>query len=203
MQHGLRGPADLLSTRVPDPVSEPVQPTSEPFEEPVEDIPEENQENHSGESQIFFTTETEASEPDEVYLTIIPRSRHNEPDSISAKEKELEHFETFDVYEEVEKPKEGNVISTQWVIVEKETEDGKVVRKARCCMRGDKEKDKHLIPTDSPTVNKNCFETDVNTRCHQGVGNKMLRHKQGLSADRKYQQGCICDSTQRSQSTSR
>ena len=142
MLHGLRGSADSLSTRVIDPISEPVSPTPQPSVDTVEDIQTANEENDNGESQIFFTTETDASKPDEVYLTVIPRSKHNEPDSLRAKETEHGHFETFDVYEEVEKPKDGNVISTQWVIVEKETEDGKVVKKARCCMRGDKEKDK-------------------------------------------------------------
>ena len=77
MLHRLCGPPDLLSTRVLDPIPDFVQPTPGPSEDPVEDIPAENQENHSGESQIFFTTETENSEMDEVYLTIIPRSRHN------------------------------------------------------------------------------------------------------------------------------
>ena len=33
---------------------------------------------------------------------------------------ELEKFNNYDVYEEVSKPKEGNIIGTQWVIVDKE-----------------------------------------------------------------------------------
>ena len=73
---------------------------------------------------------------------------------MKAKMKELEDFDTFDVYEEVSKPKYPNLISTNWVLVDKENENGEIKRKARLCMRGDCEKNKHLIPTDSPTVNK-------------------------------------------------
>ena len=133
--HGLRGTVETLST-------------------PVAATPNEDPEiNNDEEAMVFFTSEPQEAD-DEVYLTIIPRSRHNEAESIQAKEKELENFTTFDVYEEVTKPADAHVITTQWVIVDKETEDGKIVRKARLCMRGDNEKNKHLIPTDSPTVNK-------------------------------------------------
>ena len=68
--------------------------------------------------------------------------------------KELDDFEQFDVYEEVLRPENANLIATQWVVVDKETEQGDIKRKARLCMRGDRERNKHLIPTDSPTVNK-------------------------------------------------
>ena len=134
--HGLRGTVETLSTPV----------TATPNDDP--------EINNDEEAIVFFTSKTQEAD-DEVYLTIIPRSRHNEAESIQAKEKELENFTTFETfYEEVSKPADVHAITTQWVIVDKETEDGKVVRKARLCMRGDNEKNKHLIPTDSPTVNK-------------------------------------------------
>ena len=139
MQHGLRGSVETLSTPVPI----PLEPTSNSSEQ-----------QPSEEAQVFFTSENEPIDNEEVYVVTLPPSRHNEPESVTAKETELNNFDSFDVYEEVERPKEGNVIATQWVIVDKEKEDGSIVRKARLCMRGDKEKNKHLIPTDSPTVNK-------------------------------------------------
>ena len=98
-------------------------------------------------------SEPEAKDPEEVFVLTLPRSRHNEPESVRAKETELANFETYDVYEEVTR-KQGNLIGTNWVIVDKEKEDGTKTRKARLTMRGDKEMNKHLIPTDSPTVNK-------------------------------------------------
>ena len=129
-QHGIRG-------RIRD--------ISNPVDEP---------ENVQEEEQVFFTTESQMSEIEEVYVTTIPRSRHNEPESLKAKEKELNDFSTFDVYEVVPIPAKTNMIATQWVLVDKEMDDGSIKRKARLCMRGDCEKNKHLIPTDSPTVNK-------------------------------------------------
>ena len=77
-----------------------------------------------------------------------------EIEALKAKMKELENFNTFDVYETVNKPQEQVVIDTEWVIVEKEGKDGDVITKARLCMRGDCEKNRHNIPKESPTVNK-------------------------------------------------
>ena len=170
--HGLRGHVDTLSTPVPasapspppvpgpPPAAAPVVPEETPAAtsatDPAADTPTDPATGSSPpqQNQVFFTSETEAVEPDEVYLTMIPKSRHNEEESVKAKETELSNFKTFDVYEEVSRPKAGNLISTQWVIVDKQKEDGSIVRKARLCMRGDTEKNKHLIPVDSPTVNK-------------------------------------------------
>ena len=145
MQHGLRGHVDTLATRVEATNDLPLP---QPTQDLVVGIPE------ASDSQVFFTSEPEAAEPEEVFVVTLPRSRHNEPDSVRAKETELENFGVFDVYEEVKRPQGGNLIDTNWVIVEKELPDGTIVRKARLTMRGDKEKNKHLIPTDSPTVNK-------------------------------------------------
>ena len=68
---------------------------------------------------------------------------------------ELKNFEYYDVYEVVEKPKDTNIISTQWVLVDKEVPgQEQPVRKARLCMRGDQEKNVENISKDAPTVNK-------------------------------------------------
>ena len=144
MVHGLRGHIDTLSTPVVN-NTQPSLPTPEP-------VAREGSESAS--ERVFFTSESEVLETEEVYVAIIPRSKHNDEESLKAKMTELENFNNYDVYEEVSKPKEGNIIGTQWVIVDKEKEDGNTVRKARLCMRGDNEVNKHLIPTDSPTVNK-------------------------------------------------
>ena len=54
---------------------------------------------------------------------------------------ELKNFELYDVYEVVERPKDTNIISTQWVLVDKEVQgQEQLIRKARLCMRGDQEK---------------------------------------------------------------
>ena len=104
-------------------------------------------------SKVFFTAQ-EQYEPEVAYVVNIPRSRHGEPKCVAAKEKELNDFSNYDVYEVVDRPKKGtNIINTQWVLVEKDKADGTTVTKARLCIEGNLEQNRHLIPVDSPTVN--------------------------------------------------
>ena len=92
--------------------------------------------------------------PEVTYVVNIPRSRHGEPKCVAAKLKELNDFSSYDVYEVVDRPpREVKVINTQWVLVEKDKLDGTTVTKARLCIEGNFEENRHLIPVDSPTVN--------------------------------------------------
>ena len=81
-------------------------------------------------------------------VVIIPRYLHDNPECIEAKNKELQNWIDFGVYQEVEDVGQ-RTINTSWVLVRKSSGV-----KARLCVRGDQEPGKHLIPTDSPTVNK-------------------------------------------------
>ena len=101
------------------------------------------------------TADTMESNADEVFVATLPRFRHSEPESMKAKMKELEDFKTYNVYIEVEKPKDKNILGTQWVITEKDpVNDEPVKRKARMCIMGNQEKNIEMIPTESPTVAK-------------------------------------------------
>ena len=85
------------------------------------------------------------------YAVNVPRYRHGEKKFVEAKLKELNNFDTFDVYEEVAdigQPRLG----TNWVCTEK-VKDNEAVAKARLTIRGDQE-DVEGIRTDSPTVMK-------------------------------------------------
>ena len=85
-------------------------------------------------------------------VVVIPRNLHYQPACIQAKEKELQNWEDFGVYEEVQD--EGQkTLGTNWVMVMKII-DGKEVPKGRLCVRGDLEEDVDLVRRDSPTVNK-------------------------------------------------
>ena len=103
--------------------------------------------------KVFFTAAANYHE-EHIFVMNIPRSRHGEPECIAAKKKELRDFDNYDVYEVVDRPDNKNIISTEWVLVEKQKPDGSMVTKARLCIRGDQELGKHNIPVDSPTVNK-------------------------------------------------
>ena len=72
-----------------------------------------------------------------------------------AKEKELLNWKTFDVYDQVEF-KNQPLISTRWVVTEKQPEPNLVV-KARLVVRGFEETSN--IPSDSPTISKDSLRT--------------------------------------------
>ena len=112
-----------------------------------------NTPNLKGHPQVFFTSVHDHN-VEECFVTVLPRKEHNQPHATKAKIKELEQFLEFNVYDVVDAPANENIISTQWVIVQKEDDKDNLITKARLCIRGDLETNKHLIPTDSPTINK-------------------------------------------------
>ena len=93
-------------------------------------------------------TYTDIIENVHALVVSIPRHLHNEPECIAAKEKELQNWDDFGVYMEIEDLGQ-KTLNTNWVLVKKD--EGV---KARLCIRGDQEIDKENIRTDSPTVNK-------------------------------------------------
>lgn len=88
--------------------------------------------------------------PEEVHIIQIPRSRHGENEVVMAKKKEIENWQKFQVYEEVD-DKGQNCITTTWVITEKRI-DGQMGIKARLVARGFE--DQEVVQTDSPTAAK-------------------------------------------------
>ena len=94
-----------------------------------------------------------------VYVVGIPRYRHHEQVCKQAKEKELDSWDRYQVYEEVKDI--GQIrLGTNWVLTEKVVDGGQVVKapmkapiKARLTIRGDQEETEG-IRKDSPTVRK-------------------------------------------------
>ena len=95
---------------------------------------------------------------EEACVVFIPISRHDLPQVIEAKQRELQNWDDFDVYQEV--PDMGQpTLSTRWVICEKDMTDGKKQMKARLVVRGFEEQEK--VPSDSPTAGKSSLRTAV------------------------------------------
>ena len=82
---------------------------------------------------------------------LVATIRHDEKKVKEAKQKELENWRKFNVYEEVTNTGQS-YISVRWVCTEKETESGENIIKARLVARGFEECNK--IRADSPTVSK-------------------------------------------------
>ena len=88
---------------------------------------------------------------DDVYVVQIPRYRHHENCCKTAKEKELNSWDDYMVYEEVvDKGQER--LGTNWVLTEKLVKGVRTV-KARLTVRGDQEETED-VRKDSPTVRK-------------------------------------------------
>ena len=93
-------------------------------------------------------TQEENIQTEEALVVVIPRYMHDQAECVEAKEKELENWDNFATYKEVEDQGQ-EILDTNWHLVSKE---GGV--KARLCIRGDREKGKESIRTDSPTVQR-------------------------------------------------
>ena len=84
-------------------------------------------------------------EVNDSFPVLIPAKYHNHPDIVKAKNEELEKWEKYEVFIEVDETEAINPITTIWVITKKgDTE------KARLCVRGFEEE---IYPrSDSPTA---------------------------------------------------
>ena len=93
----------------------------------------------------------------ETYITLIPAKYHDDPEVIKAKEEELSKWNIYDAFEEVEEDENQHIISSKWVIAEKDdaTTGGKKV-KARLCVRGFEEETHPK--SDSPTASHDSFK---------------------------------------------
>ena len=117
----------------------------------------ENQQQVNNEQQVNpdplpeVAAQVQPERVEEVMVVLVPRAMHKSPAVVQAKLKELKNYKDFQVYEVV--PDEGQIrIRHNWVITQKQDEDGTLIVKARLCGRGDEEME--LLRTDSPTISK-------------------------------------------------
>ena len=93
------------------------------------------------------------NEEAEVFVTVVPVEMHGRKEVKEAKNKELDLLIRFQVYDEVktEDAKDGEVVSSVWVVTEKEVKEQRIT-KARLCARGYEETSD--FRRDSPTASK-------------------------------------------------
>lgn len=92
----------------------------------------------------------EKGRTEEVNIVLVPQQRHCDKDVITAKEREIQNWKDFEVFEEVRNSGQ-KTISTTWVITEKKTGPEHFV-KARLVARGFEEE--QILQVDSPTALK-------------------------------------------------
>ena len=108
----------------------------------IDQYVEENSDEEEQEHQKEFMT----------YTVNIPREDWDKPFVLEAKKKELDNFQQYKVYEEVE-DRGQSYITASWIITEKIYGNGETGCKARLVCNGNQLTEP--VPSDSPTVRKN------------------------------------------------
>ena len=96
------------------------------------------------------------TETQEANIVFIPVSRHGEPEVIAAKEAELENWKATEAVDTVDDTGQ-KLISTRWVVTEKEIAPGQFKPKAKLVVRGFEETNE--VQVDAPTASKAALRT--------------------------------------------
>ena len=93
---------------------------------------------------------------------MVPRELYGRPECIKAKHKELQLLEQFEVYEEAyekDRNKDAELLSTTWVMTEKEVE-GATVTKGQLCVQGYEETSdfRRLSYSDEGFINNGLYD---------------------------------------------
>ena len=114
------------------------------------------------------TEDDGTNEENEVFATNVPTRFHKEPEVVLAKEKEIEKWIQYEAFEEVDEDETLHVLSSRWVVTEKENSDVK----ARLCVRGFEE---DVYPqSDSPTAHQDSFKLFLAIAANEGFKLKGL-----------------------------
>ena len=139
--------------------------------------------------ETFYMQELLKSENHQTFpVKLVPKEDHGKPEIQEAMQAEIKKFKDFEAIEEVED--EGQFrIPIRWVISEQK-EDGKgQPYKARLCMRGDREKGKESIRSDSPTVAKESIKIALTIAANEGFevksGDIKSAYLQGIEIERE------------------
>lgn len=115
----------------------------------------------------LFEKNDDINDATDVFVTLIPSNRHNEPAVIKAKQEELEKWTKYDAFEEIQ-DNDQDAITYRWVITEKP--DGHI--KARLCVRGFEEEIKPQ--SDSPTASSDAMRLFLASSANEGYQIKTL-----------------------------
>ena len=126
----------------------------------------------------------EEDEVNNTFITLIPMREHGREDVKKAKEIELESWDKYEAYEEVEY-EDQTVLDSKWIVGEKE--DGHI--KARLCVKGCQEdRDPR---SDSPTAAKDSMKMFLTITANERFEMKSLDVTSRITIGTK----CVCSST--------
>ena len=121
-------------------------------------------------------------------VKVLPRKEYERPEIQDAMKAEIEKFKSFNAFEEVHDIGQFN-IPIRWVVTEQKNDGKNQPYKARLCIRGDKERGKEYIRSDSPTASKETLKVALIIAVNEGFevksGDIKSAFLQGAKLDRE------------------
>ena len=144
-------------------------------------------------SELYFLSSVLQYEEEDVHesfpVDLVPRRDYGSADVQKAMHDEINKYKSFNAFEEV--VDEGqDTLPIRWVVSRHEIDGKNQPLKARMCIRGDLEKDKGNIRSDSPTVGKETLKLALNIAANEGFniksGDIKSAYLQGLPIKRNF-----------------
>ena len=111
--------------------------------------------------------EVDTNENEAFPVLIIPPKDYGLPEVQAAISAEIDKYKSFNAIEEVED--EGQrCVPTKWVITDQKSSGKNEPYKARMCIRGDLEKGKEDVRSDSPTASKDAIKLALTIAANEG-----------------------------------
>ena len=121
-------------------------------------------------------------------VNLVPRKQYGTKEVQEAMTKEIDKYESFKAFEEVSDDGQER-LPVRWVVSKHELDGKNQPLKARLCIRGDLEKGKDNVRSDSPTVGKDTLKMAISIAANEGFtiksGDIKSAYLQGLDLQRQ------------------
>ena len=154
------------------------------FGEDIEEWKDEaNKENHDEDTE---KDEFEFDHDSMFPVKVISSKEYGQPEVQEAMQAEIAKYKTFNAFEEVDDDGQPS-IPIRWVVTEQKDDGKNQPYKARMCVRGDLERGKENIRSDSPTAAKESLKIALTIAANEGF------KIQSIDIKSAFLQGCILE----------
>ena len=121
-------------------------------------------------------------------VNLVPKKQHGTKEVQDAMAKEIAKYASFKAFEEVSDDGQDS-LPVKWVVSRHDLDGKNQPLKARLCIRGDLEKEKEMVRSDSPTVGKDTLKMALSIAANEGFtvksGDIKSAYLQGLDLQRQ------------------
>ena len=143
-------------------------------------------------SDAYFLSSIMGDSPENINdsfpVNLVPRREYGNGDVQKAMKDEIEKYHSFNAFEEVIDEGQDS-LPVRWVVTRHEADGKNQPLKARLCVRGDLEKGKDNIRSDSPTVGKETLKLALAIAANEGFvvksGDIKSAYLQGMDIQRR------------------